>query len=375
MDVSIQRTRPDAGHGAGLSYFSIVGALVVLISACVCLTSMPAHGYSIQRVGSNGTIRLRPADLAQGGVSLGGGTEQVLPQGAFQGEITDFAQPLPVDLPATLAGLSMTATIDRNQAFVIRLTNAERNQCLTEADFDVTIRAVSPLDGFGSQSGGGQLSVLSFAPVYRDRQGGNCPSHLFYGYQLLLGLDDAAAAGVYASTVEVQVAQTGGGPVESLQTSVAVDMPGVLLLYHPGQITVDIRATAVAGALGASSTCGPDGCLDLGSRTLDVTSLSAPIDIGVSGATSALSTLQTVTFHDAVGARATGCTTGTFDTATFQVLNTSGGIQPGTGPITGIQGAPCTLDLTTGDLWFDLDLSQAASNGASATIQITVTGI
>jgi len=353
----------------------MVGTLVVLISACVCLTAEPAHGYSLQRVGANGTIRLRPSDLAQDGVPLGGGSEQVLPQGAFQGEIADFAQPLTIDLPATQAGRSMTATIDRSPAFVIRLSNAERNQCLTEADFDVTIRAVSPLDGFGSQSGVGQLSVLNFTPVYRDRQGGNCPSHLFYGYQLLLGLDDAAAAGVYASTVEVQVAKTGGGPVESLQTSVAVDMPGVLLLYHPSQITVDIRATAVAGALGASSSCGPDGCLDLGSRTLDVTSLSAPIAAGLTGAVSAVNTRQTVTFRDAVGARATGCLTGTFDTATFQVLSTTGGIQPGTGPIAGIQGAPCTLDLTTGDLWFDLDLSQATSNGASATIQITVTGI
>jgi len=375
MDVSIHRPRPDAGHGAGPSCFSLVGVLVVLISACACLTTVPAQGYSVQRVGSNGTIRLRPADLAQGGSPLGGGAEQVVPQGTFQGEITDFAQPLTIDLPATRAGLSMTATIDRSQAFVIRLSNAERNRCLTEADFDVTIRAVSPLDGFGSQSGGGQLSVLSFAPVYRDRQGGNCPSHLFYGYQLVLGLDGAAAAGVYAATVEVQVSQTGVGPVESLQTSVAVDMPGVLLLYHPSQITVDIRATAVAGALGASSACGPDGCLDLGSRTLDVTSLSAPIAAGLTGAVSAISALQTVTFRDAVGARATGCASGTFDTATFQVLNTTGGIQPGTGSIAGIQGVPCTLDLTTGDLWFDLDLNQAASSGASATIQITVTGL
>ncbi len=373
MDVSIHNFRPGAGHGVRPLLLPACTALVVLLVGL--LTTEPASGYSLQRIGSNGTIRLRPDDISQAGVPLGRSAEQVFDQGTFQGELLDFSQPLDVNLTATVGATALTALVDRNRAFVVRLNQAERNQCLTEADFAVSIRAVNPADAFASQSGSGSLDVLNFLPVYRDRQGGNCPNQLFYGYQLLLGLDGAMAAGVYGADIEITVTQLGGGPVEALQTSVELDMPGFLLLYHHSQIQIDLRATAIAGALGATTACGADGCVDLGNLVLPVATLGAPIPVGVDAAVGAVNTIQTVTLRDAVGARATGCVTGSYDTATYNVLNVTGGIQPGSGPIGGLQGSPCSLNLSTGDLQFDMDLNQAATTGASATIQITVTGI
>ncbi|HEY5644538.1 MAG TPA: hypothetical protein VIS76_01225 [Pseudomonadales bacterium] len=374
MDVSIHNRRPGTGPGAGPSPFSSWCALFALLGYAL-LGAAPAHGYSVQRIGPNGTARLQPDDIFQAGTPLGRGTEQVFDQGFFQGELVDFGQPLDVNLSAALSGGALTARVSRRLAFEIRLTQAERDQCLTEADFDVSIRAVSPADSFASQSGGGDLQVLDFAPVYRDRQGGNCPSHLFYGYELSLGLDGAMAEGIYGATIEFSVAQVGGGPVETLQSSVEVGMPGFLLLYHPSQIQIDLRATAIAGALGATTACGEDGCVDLGSRTVSVSAIGSPIAVGLDSAVGAVATLQTITLQNAVGARATGCATGTYQTATYEVLNGTGGIQPGFGPISGIQGVACGLDLSTGDLQFDLDLNQTMSAGATATIQITVTGI
>ena len=88
-----------------------------------------------------------------------------------------------------------------------------------------------------------------------------------------------------------------------------------------------------------------------------------------------MNTLQTITLRNAVGARATGCSGNSYSDASYQIVAATGGIQSGSGTLTGLVGAPCGLDLRAGDLSFDLDLAQAAGSNASATIQVTVTGI
>jgi hypothetical protein len=59
------------------------------------------------------------------------------------------------------------------------------------------------------------------------------------------------------------------------------------------------------------------------------------------------------------------------------VLNPVGGILPGGGVLTGIQSQPCGLTMRTGDLPLSLDLTglDPVTRRASATIQITVTGL
>ena len=85
--------------------------------------------------------------------------------------------------------------------------------------------------------------------------------------------------------------------------------------------------------------------------------------------------VQTITLQNAVAVRATGCSGNTYTNASYQIVSTSGGIQPGSGNIPGLVGASCGLDFRYGDLSFDLDLAQATSANATATIEITVTGI
>ena len=154
-------------------------------------------------------------------------------------------------------------------------------------------------------------------------------------------------------------------------------MPGMLLLDHHSRIEVSLNATALAGALGADRACSDGFCMDVGNRTIPVADLSGPVLLDVEAAAGPFDPVQTITLRDAVAVRATGCSGDIYDTATYQILNPVGGVQPRSGTIAGIQNAPCGLDLRSGDLSFDLDLSQVdtATGSASATIQITVTGL
>ena len=205
----------------------------------------------------------------------------------------------------------------------------------------------------------------------------NCPRDLIYGIALDLDVDNAISSNDYQSAIETTVELLGpGGNTQVTPMSLLLDMPEVLLLYHYRQVNIDMQASALAGALGATAACGIDYCSDAGDRVMTVSNLATPIVLSIGTDAPLLMPLQTVSLQNAVGARALGCAGGVYDTATYQVLNPTGGIQASNGVITGIQNNACGFDLRSGDLSFELDLNSIdSSTNATATIQITVTGL
>lgn len=379
MDVSIRRAKPDGESAAGLRAFQ-QPFLLLLVWAVFCLHGAAAWGFSIEHVRFDRTIRLQPEDILQNGSSLGRGAEQVVAQGTLQTTLNDFSQPIDANIGGTLAGGSMTTSIDARPAFRLRLSNSERRDCLGAADFDVAFRVVAPRrDTFvATGSGGGELRVLNLIPVYQGASGGACPRNIDYGYRMDLALDNAIADGDYAAIVEVEVRSlVPGGGIEVAEEALEVRMPGFLLLYHHSRINVNLEAGALAGALGAGSACSGGFCMDLGKRSLAVSTLGAPVAVGIAADAGAFVPVQIITLRNAVGVRATGCAGNRYSTATFQVLNPVGGVQPGNGVLAGIQNQPCGLNLRSGDLSLALDLTQVdpASGRASASLQITVTGL
>jgi len=339
-----------------------------------------AHAFTITNLGWGASVQLRPGDIDQDGSSLGSASEQVLDEGSLRANLVDFSQPIDVNLSGALAGGSLSTRINRTYAFIVRLSNSERNRCVRDVDLDIDLSIVSPVrDAFAATgAGGGMLRLSRFEPVYRGTWGGRCPSVLFYGYTMDLDVEDAIAAGTYEATAQISIDLPGpGGSSRTLQVPLEVQMPGMLLLYHHSSIDVNLDATALAGAMGASRACSGGFCVDLGNRNIGVTSLAAPIPVDVAADAPAVAPIQTITLRDAVAVRATGCSGDVYDTASYQIRSAIGGVLPGNGPIAGIQSAPCGMDLRSGDLSFDLDLGQldAVTGTASATIQITVTGL
>jgi hypothetical protein len=368
MDVSNHREKPGQTPVAWL--------LFLILS----LLAANASGFTVSQLGWGASVQLTPDDIAQDGVPLSAATEQVLDEGMLQADLTDFSVPIDVNLGGVLASSTLTASINRTFAFMVRLSRAERDRCVQDLDFDIDLNIVSPISGAFSASGIGlgTMRVVRFEPVYRGAWGRRCPSTLFYGYNLELSVADAVSAGAYEGTAEIAVELSGaGGASQSIQVPLEVQMPGMLLLYHHSQIDVNLDATALAGALGANRACSGGFCMDVGSRSLAVADLSGPVLLNVAADAGTLDPIQTITLRDAVAVRATGCSGDIYDTATYQILNTIGGVQPRNGVINGIQNAPCGLDIRSGDLSFDLDLNQvdAVTGSASATIQITVTGL
>ena len=368
MDVSNQREKPGQ---------TPVAWLLLLIFS---LLASHANGFAVYNLGWGASVQLRPDDIAQDGVPLSAATEQVLNEGTLTTDLNDFSVPIDVNLGGVLASSTLSTSINRTYAFYVQLSQAERNRCVQAADLDIDLSVVSPVRGAFSATGsaGGTMRIVRFEPAYRGAWGRRCPSVLFYGYTLELSVADARAAGTYEATAEIAVDLPGpGGSSRSIQVPLEVQMPGMLLLYHHSQIDVNLDATALAGALGANRACSGGFCMDLGNRTLPVSDLSGPVLLNVAADAGAVDPIQTITLRDAVAVRATGCSGDVYDTASYQVLNTVGGVQPSSGVITGIQNAPCGLDVRSGDLSFDLDLNQVdtVTGSASATIQITVTGL
>ncbi len=368
MDVSNHREKPGQ---------TPVAWLLFLIFS---LLASNASGFTVSNLGWGASVNLTPDDIAQDGVPLSAATEQVLDEGTLQADLTDFAAPIDVNLGGVLASSTLTTRINRTYAFYISLSRAERNRCVRDADFDIDLNVVAPVNGAFSATGGagGTMRLLRFEPAYRGAWGRRCPSVLFYGYTMELSVADAIASGTYEATAEISVDLPGpGGSSQSIQVPLQVQMPGMLLLYHHSQIDVNLSASALAGALGANRACSGGFCMDVGSRALSISDLSGPVALNVAADAGTVDPLQTITLRDAVAVRATGCSGDIYDTASYQVLNAVGGVQPRSGIINGIQNAPCGLDIRSGDLSFDLDLSQvdAVTGSASATIQITVTGL
>ncbi len=368
MDVSNHREKPGRVSAAWL--------LLLFLS----LLAGNDSGFTISNLGWGASVQLRPDDIAQDGVPLSAATEQVLDEGVLQTDLVDFSVPIDVNLAGALSSSTLTTSINRTFAFMVRLSRAERNRCVQDADFDIDLSVVGPVrNSFAAAGpGGGTMRVVRFEPSYRGAWGSRCPSTLFYGYRLELSVADAVAAGTYEATAEISVDLPGpGGSSQSTQMQLEVQMPGMLLLYHHSQIDVNLDATALAGALGANRACSGGFCMDVGSRTVPVSDLSGPVLLNVAADAGTPDPVQTITLRDAVAVRATGCSGGIYDTASYQILNAVGGVQAGGGIINGIQNAPCGLDIRAGDLSFDLDLNQAdaVTGSASATIQITVTGL
>ena len=385
MDVSNQEKKPGGTPAVGLlSHSSFTRKLghgaLWLLCALLPLLANPASAFTITSPGWGASVQLSPTDIAQDGVPLSAAAEQVRDEGTLQADLTDFALPVDVNLTGALSTATLTTRIERTYAFRIRLSRSERNRCLQDGDFDIDLSLSGPFgNAFAATGpGGGMLRLIRFEPVLRGRIGGRCPNNLFYGYRMELSVADAVASGNYEATAEITVDLAGpGGSTESIQIPLEVQMPGLLLLYHHSRIDVNLDATALAGVLGASRACSGGFCMDLGSRVMPVSSLAAPVALDVSASAGVVNPVQTITLRNAVAVRAAGCSGGIYDNAVYQVLNTVGGVQAANGVISGIQSAPCGLDLRSGDLSFDLDLSQveAATGSASATIQITVTGL
>lgn len=351
--------------------------LLVLLSN---LLAGSASGFTITGLGWGANVQLRPDDIAQDGAPLSAATEQVLSQGTLQANLTDFSIPIDVNLSGALSGGLLTTRINRTYAFMVRLSRAERNRCVGAEDLDIDLSIVGPVrDAFAANGvAGGMLELVRFDPVYRGAWGRRCPSTLFFGYTMDLSVANAVSAGTYEATAEIAIVLAGaGGSTQAIQVPLQVQMPGLLLLYHHNRINVDLDATALAGVLGADRACSGGFCMSLGNRRMPVMSLGGTTAVDIGSAISTVVPVQTITLQNAVGVRATGCSNNRYDTATFQTISTGGGVQPTSGAIPGIQGASCGLDLRTGDLSIDLDLSQvdAVTGIASATIQITVTGL
>ncbi len=375
MDVSNHREKQGQTPVARLLSSSSFTLLLVF-----SLLASNASGFTVSGLGWGASVQLRPDDIAQDGVPLSAATEQVLDEGMLQADLTDFSVPVDVNLGGVLSSSTLTTSINRTYAFYIRLSRAERNRCVQDADFDIDLSIVSPVPGAFSATGsaGGTMRLVRFQPAYRGAWGRRCPSVLFYGYVMDLSVADAVAAGRYEATAEIDVDLPGpGGSSRSIQVPLEVQMPGMLLLYHHSQIDVNLNATALAGALGANRACSGGFCMDVGSRSLPVANLSGPVMLNVAAETGMVDPIQTITLRDAVAVRATGCSGDIYDTASYQILNPVGGVLPTNGIISGIQNAPCGLDIRSGDLSFDLDLNQVdtVTGSASATIQITVTGL
>lgn len=381
MDVSIHRKQPGLSTAVGLSFLKRIlkGSRWLLIPVLASLATS-AYGFTVSGLGWGASIQLRADDIAQDGAGLGPGAEQVLDQGTLQTNLSDFSIPIDVNLTGALGSSTMTARINRTFAFMVRLSNAERNRCVGNEDFDIRLNIVGPVRNAFSAIGpdGGTLRLVRFDPEYRGAWGRRCPSTLFYGYTMDLSVADAISAGAYEATAEIEVDLSGaGGGTQAVQVPLQVQMPGLLILYHHGRINVDLDAAALAGALGANRACSGGFCVDLGSRVIPVSSLVAPIPADIRADAGAVTPVQTITLRNAVAVRATGCANNLYDTATYQILNAVGGIQNGNGVIAGIQNTACGMDLRAGDLSFDLDLGQvdAVTGTASATFQITVTGL
>ncbi len=365
----------DASPGARTDNGTVISILSLLLMAAGLLSPI-AHGFTLSPANGNQTVNIGLTDILQGGSNLTGSAEQVYPQGTVSRTLNDFSIPVDVNLRGSVPG-PMGTRVERPRYMAIALSAAERAQCLQSSDFDVNFRVIAPSTDTLTAVSGGSLRVTSFTSSFNSSTGGPCPRSLRYGYVLDLDLDGAVSASAYQGTVEATVEQIGPGTIQTLQLSLDINMPSVLLLYHHSQINIDVQPAALAGALGATSGCGAGFCLDAGNQSAAILGISpsVPVAIDIGASVPAVMT-RTITLNEAVGTRATGCAGGVYSTASFQILNPLGGIQAGSGTITEIQNSACGFDLRTGDLSFDLDLNSiSAISNASATIQITVVGL
>lgn len=164
----------------------------------------------------------------------------------------------------------------------------------------------------------------------------------------------------------------------SADTTIDVQFPEIIVLYHFGTISLEITQANLATALGASTlglTCvpGPAGgyCVEVadpGPLTLD---LAAPtVDAGMdtnAAATAALSPLGTITvvIENAWGVRSIGTINGLLTTITTPPNLSDGGLETITvlNPTTDNPNPTVGLGLDTGSMGFDMVLTSLDTAG------------
>lgn len=173
-------------------------------------------------------------------------------------------------------------------------------------------------------------------------------------------------------------------PAQAATGNVVVDVtfPTVLVMYYYSDIDLDFDQETLGSYLvGSGSNCGGDWCNDQGNTTFTVNSITggtASVTPTAVGGPGLAATTLNIELVDVVGARAIGCgPTGDYD-ANFTVTGTAGIVAQATPQAVGtLDGAQCSLALTTGTVDFDVDFDQlpAGSDTAQATVAVTVNGI
>ena len=188
-------------------------------------------------------------------------------------------------------------------------------------------------------------------------------------------LKRACAVGLLSASTLVNPA------AHAAQGSVNVDvlLPTVLVMYYYSDIDLDLDAGALAGYLSVDdSPCAAgDYCDDqLEAGVQSVTTIGPTTTVTLTAPTDPYGGAPVVTFEleNAVAVRALGCASYAAD---FDVSSASDAItDQADQPVANIDGQPCSMGLTTGDLAFDLDfdLLDPGAETVSATLDVTITG-
>ena len=162
---------------------------------------------------------------------------------------------------------------------------------------------------------------------------------------------------------------------------VDVNLPTVLVMYYWSNIDLNLDQAALGGYLvgGTASACGTDFCDEqTTAQTVSVTTIGANTPVTVSALNDPGLAASTVTFdlQDVVGVRALGCPTGNYQ-ATYDVSGDPGIVAATGQAVTNIDGAACSLAMTTGNVAFDVDFTAltAGATTATATLDVTIVGI
>ncbi len=159
-------------------------------------------------------------------------------------------------------------------------------------------------------------------------------------------------------------------------TSIELNLPTTLVVYHYDRIQLQVSDTALADYLagGSADTCASDFCADL--NTLDLG--SSPItDLSTATTDAQLSDSNgspaTFTVANAVGVRALGCTE--YAAATAVGAGTDAAVTISSSSLVDIRNAPCSLAMTVGDLVFDVDVSSLTTDSVRAIFSFIVIGL
>ncbi len=165
-------------------------------------------------------------------------------------------------------------------------------------------------------------------------------------------------------------------------TTVEVNFPTVLVMYHYDTIQLDVTSAALANFItgGSAVACAGDSCESLGTLDLTGSAISdlsaATVDALVSDTNPALNggtTSATFTVENAVGVRALGCAT--YSAAAAAGAGNDAAVTISATSLADIDGSACGLAMTVGDLVFDVDISAVTGTTVNAVFDVTVTGV